>query len=649
MPSLPSQVALSLVNTFLQRLFLPNRFVLLAGVVLAVAVTTARSEVENLNLGGTTSYDGWEELLGAFYPGYGGFPGASEWPAPIVSNTDGSGDARLERLNGGGGGGPFPAGESIYFGSFQQNQNELGGTLRIADDKPVPGVQTVVFQIQIGEAVGYDFHRPSGAPVLKINGQSTSLAPMKPERLDRYQNGSYFSPATQQSEPVYVNTWGFQWDVSALGPITSIQIDFSAVTHAQIYAMRLDQSSQAYSTSVFDGGGTTDTRVIALSGDLAFGDVVVGQSATRTLTITNNGNSALNVTGISYPSTVFSGNWTGNIPAGESRNVTVTFQPDAAGIASGNLTVNSDSTSGINTIPVSGTGLAQTRIIGVSGSLVFGNVEVGQTAARTMTISNTGNTALNVSSISYPPGFSGSWSGGNINPGSSRNVWVTFAPTAAIAYDGTITVNANPTSGTSTINASGAGVAGLSGVINLPASLNLGSAPVGGTQTAILTIGNSGSSPLNVNGITYPPGFSGDWIGGPIAAGDNRQVQVIFSPTRAGSFTGTISVSSDAASGGSAVSVSGSGTPPVMLQSTTGAAQYNGSVTTVTHRFNSTPNTALQIQYTDNLADPNSWVLHPVTVPSGNGVFDVTFSRSGDHRAAWSRGMYFRLLYQTQP
>ena len=423
-----------------------HRLALLVGAFSAIFALTTHGQVVNLNLGGIKSHDGWEDLLGAFYPGYGGFPGASSWPEPIDSNTTGSGDARLQRVNGGGGGGPFPAGESVYFGSFQQNPNELGGTLRIQDTTPVAGVKTVVFQIQIGEAVGYDFHSPSGAPVLRVNGQPANLASRTPERLDRYQNGVYFSPATQKNEPVYVNTWGFQWDVSNLGSINSIQIEFSAVTHAQIYAMRLDQSSQAYSTSVFNGGGTTETRVIALSGDLTFGSAVVGQSATRTLTISNNGNSALAVSGISFPSTVYSGNWSGTIPAGGSQPVTITFQP-----------------------------------------------------------------------------------------------------AAAASYSGNITVNGNPTSGTSTI------------------------------------------------------------------------------------------------------AVSGSGTPPAMRQSSSGTPQYNGSVTSVTHRFNSTPSTSLQIQYTENLADPSSWVMHPHAVNSGHGAFDVTFSRTGDHRAAWSRGMYFRLLYQTQP
>ncbi|MEI8309374.1 MAG: choice-of-anchor D domain-containing protein [Verrucomicrobiota bacterium] len=98
-----------------------------------------------------------------------------------------------------------------------------------------------------------------------------------------------------------------------------------------------------------------------------------------------------------------------------------------------------------------------TRVIGISGNLAFGNVKVGSSANATMTVSNTGNAPLAVSSISYPAGFTGNWASGTIAAGSSQDVTVTFSPSAAQAYSGTITVNSDSTSGTSTIAASGQG------------------------------------------------------------------------------------------------------------------------------------------------------------------------------------------------
>lgn len=73
------------------------------------------------------------------------------------------------------------------------------------------------------------------------------------------------------------------------------------------------------------------------------------------MTISNSGNASLTVSGIGYP-TGFSGNWSGTIPSGGSRAVTVTFAPLAATAYSGTIVVNGDQTGGTNTIGVSGAG-----------------------------------------------------------------------------------------------------------------------------------------------------------------------------------------------------------------------------------------------------------------------------------------------------
>ncbi len=247
-------------------------------VVILMSAPSARAFFLNFQFPGVSSFDGWVGLNNFNFSGYGGFPGNSAWPAPIGSNDPASGDATLARLAGAvGGGGPFPSAETIYFGSFQQVPNQLGGTLRVADPTPVAGAKTVLFQIQIGEAVGYDFVSPTGRPVLKVNGSPTGLAPWHTTLVDRYQSGTFPSPETEQDEPVYVNTWGFQWNVNGLGPITSLEIDFSAVTHAQVYQMQLDQSEtmatgnlflpefrvSAVGVPSFDGSETTVTHTFA--------------------------------------------------------------------------------------------------------------------------------------------------------------------------------------------------------------------------------------------------------------------------------------------------------------------------------------------------------------------------------------------------
>ncbi len=119
---------------------------------------------------------------------------------------------------------------------------------------------------------------------------------------------------------------------------------------------------------------STPSRVIALSGNLAFGSVNVGSSRESTLSITNSGTQPLTVTGMTVTGGLSDhtrASWTnGSIAAGASQSVRVTFEPASSGTFNGTLTVNGDHTSGINTIQVSGTGAGFTAAGTWSGRYV---------------------------------------------------------------------------------------------------------------------------------------------------------------------------------------------------------------------------------------------------------------------------------------
>jgi hypothetical protein len=134
------------------------------------------------------------------------------------------------------------------------------------------------------------------------------------------------------------------------------------------------------------------TRVISLSGNLAFGDVPMGSSGNETLTINNTGNSTLTVSSIAYPDG-FSGNWSGAIPSGGSTSLTVTFSPLVATNYGGNLMVNSDATSGINTLAVSGIG-APTN--GVQPALAILGISVNADSSVTLIYATTPGFAYHV-------------------------------------------------------------------------------------------------------------------------------------------------------------------------------------------------------------------------------------------------------------
>jgi Abnormal spindle-like microcephaly-assoc'd, ASPM-SPD-2-Hydin len=108
---------------------------------------------------------------------------------------------------------------------------------------------------------------------------------------------------------------------------------------------------------------------------------------------------------------------------------------------------------GANSITAPSTPVATpTRIIAVSGNLAFGTLLVGATATVTLTITNSGNATLTVSSITQPEGLTASWTTGTIAAGGSQNVTIGLSPTSAGKLDGVITVNSDQTSGSNAIS-----------------------------------------------------------------------------------------------------------------------------------------------------------------------------------------------------
>ncbi len=107
------------------------------------------------------------------------------------------------------------------------------------------------------------------------------------------------------------------------------------------------------------------TRIIDVTGDMAFGDVNFGESPTRTLTIGNSGNGVLTFTGINGVEATTTPGYTatptaGTVPPGGSVPVTISFTPTIAQVYSNVLTIVGDQTSGNAAINLSGTGINNT-------------------------------------------------------------------------------------------------------------------------------------------------------------------------------------------------------------------------------------------------------------------------------------------------
>lgn len=234
----------------------------------------------------------------------------------------------------------------------------------------------------------------------------------------------------------------------AAGEKQVVEVTFSPTT-ALAYSGEIVVVSDATggdSTFAVSGTGVhkinTDRMFITDNGSLSFGDVAVGETATGTLRIYNPRADAFKVVGLTLP-TGFSGSFSGNVPATDYVDVTISFSPTDARGYSGTLYIKTSGTvRGTNTILMTGSGVASGKVLALAGSLVFGNVPVNGSTQALLRLENVGTEDVTVSSISYPTGFSGAFSG-VIVPGEIKTVLVTFTPTNAIEFTGNLTVNSD--------------------------------------------------------------------------------------------------------------------------------------------------------------------------------------------------------------
>lgn len=257
-------------------------------------------------------------------------------------------------------------------------------------------------------------------------------------------------------------------------------------------------------------GTGTQPEIGAIPSSAPFGNVTVGNTNSQTITLTNGGTANLTIsqgsvsgngfkiTGLSTPLT---------IQPGGNATFNAVFTPTGAGKVTGSVSLANDAPSSPYTIALSGTGVTQTQVLtfNVSG-LSFGNVSVGSNSSLPATLTNTGNASVTVSSSNTTgAGFtvSGVSPGETLNPNQSIPVTVQFAPSAAGAVNGNLTIVSNATDSPTSIGLTGTGTqqaatvalgwtASTSSVIGYnvyrgtttggPYSSKLTSSPVGSTQ-----------------------------------------------------------------------------------------------------------------------------------------------------------------------
>lgn len=193
-------------------------------------------------------------------------------------------------------------------------------------------------------------------------------------------------------------------------------------------------------------GTQSAPKIVVTPNTLAFQNVVVGQKNTQTVQISNAGNADLDVSSITLTGAGFSLGSIGvplQIAPGANKNITVSFAPAAVtNSAKAAISIASNDPGSPVNIGVQGTAISSSASWEITpGSITFRSLAVQSSESSDVQLSNKGNAAIVVNSVSVKGGgfsSSGLNAGTVIYPNQGIHFTVTFHPLIAGNAAGTL-------------------------------------------------------------------------------------------------------------------------------------------------------------------------------------------------------------------
>jgi glucuronoarabinoxylan endo-1,4-beta-xylanase len=205
-------------------------------------------------------------------------------------------------------------------------------------------------------------------------------------------------------------------------------------------------------------------------------------------------------------------------------------------------------------------------------SLTFTGTVGDATRAQSVTLSNAGNAALEITGISVTGSNPGSFTETNncaasLAVDANCTILVTFKAGSAGSFTASIAIVDNATGSPQQVSLSGTGTAPAPVAVLAPTSLTFtGIVGIAGDAQAV-TLSNLGSAPLTISGIavdgTAPADFSQtNNCAVSLAVGASCTISVVFAPGAAGAFSAFVMVADNAPGSPQQVSLSGTATGP---------------------------------------------------------------------------------------
>ncbi len=369
-----------------------------------------------------------------------------------------------------------------------------------------------------------------------------------------------------------------------------------------------DNASASPQSVALTGTGTNAVASVSTT-SLAFGPQALNTAtAAQTVTLTNTGTGPLTITSIaptgpnSASFVVSSNTCPASLAAGANCAISVSFEPQATGPASAALTIADNAATSPQGVSLSGTGGNAVPSLSVT-NLAFGDAAVStpqtvanETAAQTVTLTNTGAGPLTISSIALTGTNKAAFVTSNNCPaslaanGGNCAIRIRFWPQATGSASAALTITDNALTSTQSVVLSGTGtnvVASLS-AISLAFGDETVSAPqtvanVSAAQTGTLT--NTGTGPMTITNIALTGTNNASFLTSntcpaSLAAGANCAIRIRFHPQATGPASAALTITDNAVPPTQSVALSGTGTNVVASLSATNLAFGNALVST---------------------------------------------------------------------
>jgi hypothetical protein len=392
-----------------------------------------------------------------------------------------------------------------------------------------------------------------------------------------------------------------------------------AVTGTQTATLTAATSagSSAFSLQLVGGVPTLSASTTAVS----FGNVIAGQTASQSLTLSSTGTAPVTISGTSIVGSLFTSSGIATpftLNPGQTATLNLVFASPHASTFTGVLTIANNSSLGNIVVNMSAAGVAAPTLSAISCSVA--SMSAAGTDACTVSLTAaapSGGTSVSLASnnaaVKVPPSVT--------VPANATSIGFTAAvASVSSSQAATISATAGSASSTFSLQLAPAGVGTLA--VNA-GSISFGNVALNEAATQSVTLTSSGTSAVTINSATVTgSGFIQSGVTFPITLnpGQTATLNVQFDPTATGAATGALTFMSNSSTGGTTVvglsgtgqsyqvdltwDAPGSSTDPVsgyhVYRATQGSSSYqllNSSVDVQTNYTDSTGQSGAAYEY----------------------------------------------------